>query len=82
MARRLGLTILFLLLISNMALAQSGGQLWVRSYEDRNANGVRDTGEPLLTRGVSVDLVNGDGIVIASALLDNSPNASQGLVGV
>lgn len=81
MARRLGLTILFLLLISNMALAQSGGQLWVRSYEDRNANGVRDTGEPLLTRGVSVDLVNGDGIVIASALLDNSPNASQGLVG-
>ena len=81
MARRLGFVLLSLLLISNVALAQTGGQLWVRSYEDRNANGVRDTGEPLLTRGVSVDLMNADGIIIASALLDSSPNAAQGLVG-
>lgn len=81
MARRLGLTFLLILMLSSVALAQSGGQLWVRSYEDRNGNGARDTGEPLLTRGVSVDLVNADGIVIASALLENSPNASQGLVG-
>jgi hypothetical protein len=81
MMRKLGLISLLMLLISSAALAQSGGQLWVRSYEDRNSNGVRDTGEPLLTRGVSVELVNSDGIVIASALLDNSPNAAQGLVG-
>lgn len=81
MARRLGLVLVSLLLLSGTALAQSGGQLWVRSYEDRNGNGVRDTGEPLLTRGVSVDLLNADGIIIASALLDNSPNAAQGLVG-
>lgn len=81
MARRPGFVLLLLLLISNMALAQSGGQLWVRSYEDRNGNGARDSGEPLLTRGVSVDLLNADGIIIASALLDNSPNAAQGLVG-
>ena len=81
MARRLGFALFALLLISNVALAQTGGQLWVRSYEDRNANGVRDTGEPLLTRGVSVDLMNADGIIIASALLESSPNAAQGLVG-
>ena len=81
MARRLGFLLLSLLMISNVALAQTGGQLWVRSYEDRNANGARDTGEPLLTRGVSVDLMNADGIIIASALLDNSPTAAQGYVG-
>lgn len=81
MARRTGLIFLLIGILSNMALAQSGGQLWVRSYEDRNGNGARDAGEPLLTRGVSVDLINADGVVIASALLDNSPNAAQGLVG-
>lgn len=81
MARRLGFIILLVGILANVALAQSGGQLWVRSYEDRNGNGVRDAGEPLLTRGVSVDLLNADGIVIASALLSESPNAAQGLVG-
>lgn len=59
----------------------AGGQFWVRAFEDRNGNSVFDTGEPLLTRGVGVMLQNSDGVVIATALLDESPNAAQGLIG-
>jgi hypothetical protein len=61
--------------------AGEGGQFWVRTFEDRDADGVLDVGEPLLTRGVSVLLQDSAGIVIASALLDESPNAAQGLIG-
>ena len=79
--RRLILFLLLLVMTSGAALAQSGGQLWVRAFEDRNGNGVREANEPLLTRGVSVNLLNAEGVIIATGLLDNSPNASQGLVG-
>jgi len=61
--------------------AQAGGQLWVRLYQDLNANGQRDTGEPLLTRGAAVSLRNAAGAVIATGLLDDSPNNAQGLIG-
>lgn len=60
--------------------AQEGGQLWVRAFEDRDGDGVRDANEPLLTQGVSVELVH-EGIVIETAVLDDAPYASQGLVG-
>ena len=67
--------------ISSTATAQqTGGQLCVRSFEDRNANGKLDAGEPLLTRGVSVNLLDATGITVASALLDESPTAAQGVV--
>lgn len=70
------------LILPLIAAAQAGGgQFWVRVFEDRNGNGVRDAGEPLLTRGVAVSLLNSDRIVIATALLDESPNAVQGLIG-
>ncbi len=81
MRQRIVLLLLICIVTSGVAVAQTGGQLWVRSYEDRDGNGARDAGEPLLTRGVSVNLLNSDGVVIASALLDSSPNAAQGLVG-
>jgi hypothetical protein len=58
-----------------------GGQFWLRAFEDRDGDGIRDAGEPLVTRGVSVELIDVSGTVIASALLDQSPNATQGLVG-
>jgi hypothetical protein len=60
--------------------AQAGGQFCVRAYEDRNANAVRDTGEPLLTRGISANLMNAENVIVASALLDNSPTAAQGVI--
>lgn len=73
---------LLLALLYGTAVAQNdGGQFWVQIYEDRNGNGVRDGGEPLLTRDVAVNLLDDEGVVIASALLDESPNATQGLIG-
>ncbi|MFO7320431.1 MAG: SdrD B-like domain-containing protein [Chloroflexota bacterium] len=81
MTRYIALLLLVSLLATGAASAQTGGQLWVRSFLDRNGNGVRDTGEPFLTSGVSVNLIDSDGVIIASALLDDSPNATNGLVG-
>ncbi len=57
-----------------------GGQVWVRAFIDRDGDGARDVSEPLLTSGVTVDLLR-DGVVIASALLENAPYAAQGLIG-
>jgi hypothetical protein len=62
------------------AAAQNNGQLCVESFEDRNGNGTQDAGEPLLTRDVSVNLLDASGVIIASALLDTSARAAQGLV--
>lgn len=82
MARRIGFLLVTLLAAAGVVFAQeSGGQLWVNVFEDRNGNGQRDGGEPLVTRGVSVNLLNPEGVVIASALLDDSPNAARGLIG-
>lgn len=80
---RLMMVCSLVLLVSAVVFAQdrSGGQLWVRAFEDRNGNGARDPGEPLITRGIAVDLLDASGTVIASALIDQSPNATQGLVG-
>lgn len=79
--RLTGVAIVILVLLSTMAaLAQGTGQICVRSFEDRNGNGTQDPGEPNLTRGVTADLQDGDGVIVASQLLENSPRASQGLL--
>jgi hypothetical protein len=77
-----GVILLVLVYSAGLTLAQqqSGGQICVRGFEDRNGNGSRDGGEPLLTRGLSATLQNSEGVVIASALLDNSPLAASGVV--
>ena len=67
--------------LSQAVAQESGGQFCVRSYEDANANGIFDTEtERLVTRGVGVELLDPTGIVVSSALLDRSPNASLGLI--
>lgn len=71
---------LALLALANPASAQTGGQFCVRAFEDRNANQALDPGEPLLTRDVAAALLDADGIVIASALMDDSPTAAQGVI--
>jgi hypothetical protein len=62
------------------AQAQTGGQFCVRAFEDRNENGLRDPNEPLLTRDVVVNLLDGDGVTVASGVLENSPTAAQGIL--
>jgi hypothetical protein len=64
------------------AFAQNeGGQFWVRLYDDLNADGMRGDGEPLVTEGVVVNLLNAENVVVFSTLLDESPNAERGLIG-
>jgi len=63
------------------SLAQSGGQFCARSFQDTNGNGLLDAEtEQLLTRGVGLELLNADNVVIASAILERSPNADDGIV--
>ncbi|NWF67997.1 MAG: hypothetical protein HXY40_02810 [Chloroflexi bacterium] len=69
-----------LILVPTTAAQNSGGQFCVRAYEDRNANGIRDAGEPFLTRGITAELANAQGIILASALLEESPTAAQGVI--
>ena len=66
----------------NVIAAQSGGQFCVRSYADANANGIFDPdSETLLTRGVTIELLDAaTNVVIATAMLDRSPNADSGIV--
>ncbi len=79
--RRMGwIIIAVLLLISSAVHAQNGGQFCVRAFDDTNANGKIDAGEVLLTRGINVNLLNAQNVTIASALLDESPTAAQGVV--
>ncbi len=73
-------TALALLALASPASAQTGGQFCVRAFEDRNANQALDPGEPFLTRDVAAALLDADGIVIASALMDDSPTAAQGVI--
>lgn len=76
--------IAFILAVSAFALpgtAQGGdGQFCVRSFDDRNANQTRDQGELLLTSGIGADLIDESGVVVASALLADSPTAAQGVI--
>lgn len=74
------LTFICSLFVIHAVMAQSGGQVCIRSFEDRNTNGVLDAGEPLLTRGISANLINDAGITIQTALLDDSSRAAQGIM--
>jgi hypothetical protein len=77
--RAIGLiTALFMLALP--VAAQADAQFCVRAFEDRNANGIRDGGEPLLQTSISAELANEDGIIVGSALLENSPTAAQGVI--
>ncbi|MDD9955433.1 MAG: hypothetical protein OXP68_04360 [Anaerolineaceae bacterium] len=72
--------LLLLTAVTPLPAQDGGGQFCLRSFEDRNGNGTLDPGEPPLTAGVSADLRDGDGLVVASGQLDDSPLAAQGVV--
>lgn len=71
---------LIALMMAMPAMAQTGGQLCIRSFEDRNFNGILDPGEPLLIRGISANLLDSNGVTIQTALLDDSARAAQGIM--
>jgi hypothetical protein len=79
------LAIVFIIAFPSAAFAtfaqDNGGQFWVQAFEDRNGNAQHDPGEPFLTRGVSVDLLNAAGVVMASGTLDDAPFANRGFIG-
>lgn len=77
---RRSILLLLILSIAMPALAQSGGQFCLLAFEDRNGNGLQDAGEPLLTRGISANLLDSGRIIIASALLDDSPTGNLGTI--
>ena len=81
MIKRIILLALALLIALPVLAQDTGGQFWVQAFEDRNGNGQHDPGEPFLTSGVSVNLLNSSGVVMASGSLDNAPYASQGYIG-
>ena len=65
---------------SMMLTAQENSEFCVQAFEDRNGNGIQDTGEPFITRGISAQLGNADGIITQTALIDTSPTAGRGLM--
>ncbi len=68
------------LLVVPVLAQTSGGQICIRSFEDRNSNGILDVGEPLITRSVSASLTDSAGIIIGTQLLDDSSRAAQGIM--
>jgi hypothetical protein len=80
MRRGLLLTALALLVCAAPAFAQSSGQVWIRAFIDSDADGARSASDALLRRGIVVELLQ-DGVIIRTALLDESEFADQGLVG-
>ena len=70
----------WMLLCAGMAWAQNTGQVCMLVYLDANSNGGRDAGETLLNQGVGADLMDANGITIATRLLEDSPFAEDGII--
>ncbi len=68
------------LFMTNMLVAQDTGQVCVQSYEDRDADGIRDADEMSVTQGIGAGLSDAAGVTIASRLLEDSPFAARGLI--
>lgn len=68
------------LFMTNMLAAQDTGQVCVQSYEDRDADGIRDADEMSVTQGIGAGLRDEAGVTIASQLLEDSPFAARGLI--
>ncbi len=69
-----------LLFCSALLNAQDVGQVCLLAYADWDENGARDLDEPALNRGVGADLLNAQGVTIASQLLVDSPFAINGML--
>lgn len=68
------------LLLASLLLAQDSGQICVRSFDDRDVDGLRAPGEAPVAHGISASLNNAAGVTIASLLLEDSALAADGLL--
>jgi hypothetical protein len=59
------------------AQPNANGVFCVRAFEDSNSNSIYDPNEFTLRGGISVNLLEVNGIVVASALLENSPQSQR-----
>lgn len=59
---------------------QANGEVCVRAFQDANGNGIRDLNDVPLQGGISANLLNEQGVIVASALLANSPTVTRGLI--
>jgi hypothetical protein len=79
MSRKFIPALLLSLFLAGVSFAQSsGGQICVRAFEDRNGNASQDANEPPITRGISATLGDAQGVIIETAMMETSPNASGG----
>lgn len=69
-----------LLLVSSIASAQNTGQLCINAFEDRNGNGQDDSNEPRISQFLDATLQDGDGVIISTLTMRNSPTAASGLL--
>jgi hypothetical protein len=74
------LFLLFIIWALPTQAQDSSGQFCVRAFEDRNANGVRDPDEVFIQAGLTANLQDADGVVIATQRIEDSPTRSQGLI--
>lgn len=74
------LALLCLMLPSVLAQEAGDGQICIRAFEDRNSNGIFDSNEPLITQGIGVNLLSALSVTIDAKLLEDSPNAGQGVI--
>jgi hypothetical protein len=83
MTMRLAAIIMLLLAWALSAAAQPDrGQIWVQVYDDRDGDGALDPGEPPITRGAVLTLLDESGVIVATARLDDSAEAVRGRVGI
>ena len=67
-------------LMAQSLLAQDSGQVCILTYDDRNGDGARGADERAIAHGIGASLMTADGLIIDSALLDDSPFATSGLL--
>jgi phage-related protein len=80
MARKLILVLLSLFLGVRVFAQSNNGQICIRAFEDRNGNSSQDANEPPITRSISVTISDSQGVIIETAMIEDSPNVTGGIL--
>lgn len=72
---------LFVYMAFNLSAQETvTGQICVRAFEDTNLNQIRDQAEIPIQQNLIANLLDREGVIINSALIEDSPTRSQGLI--